>query len=252
MKRQLQTFIIIGSIALGLLFSSSYFLAMLANSSRSSRPKPIVYIPPDLDLRGTPSGPREGAAGRGDCPKLRPPLTALVPQPNWGLTVAEHPAFWFYIPSADCPDIAEKITFVLTDRKTQKEIYQESFQPKKKHGIMAISLPETVSPLELDEQYDWQLSYICTPLGKSPEQIYLKGSVMRVKLPTNLNSQLEATTIERERIVIYAENGFWQDALTRLVQLYQSQPGDEKIKADWVNLLRSVDLESLAWLKIER
>jgi hypothetical protein len=235
-------------VALGLLYVNGSGLELLA------KPKPkkaIVYIPP-LGSAGTPTGRREAAGSRGECTQPTPPLTAIVPLPNWGLAVSERPIFWFYIPSVVDANITEEVEFVLKKRGTSEEIYQTTFHPKDRAGLVAISLPETVSSLELAEFYDWTLSYQCTPSGKSPERIYLDGFVVRVELPDRLKQQLAAATTERERIALYAENGFWQDALTELARLYQNQPNNPEIKADWLALLRSIGLESLAGQKIDR
>lgn len=50
-----------------------------------------------LPPKGAP-GKRADAGSRSGCPVLDKHLVALVPATNIGLTIAERPTFWFYVP----------------------------------------------------------------------------------------------------------------------------------------------------------
>ncbi|NEO47950.1 MAG: DUF928 domain-containing protein, partial [Moorea sp. SIO4A3] len=104
-------------------------------TSRNPQPLGIslAWMPPNVPERGVP-GKRKAAASRGQCPKVKEPLTALVPatpsmasdgqipltvghatgtESVFGLTVVSHPTFWFYVPYALTPDLP--LEFVLQD-----------------------------------------------------------------------------------------------------------------------------------------
>jgi Domain of Unknown Function (DUF928) len=251
-----------GSLLISLAISTGFLtpamdsLSSFANPTNgvSTRKKRVVYRP-KLESRGTPTGLRVGAAGRGngECPTVTLPLTALVPsteEPDESsqiFTVAERPVFWVYIPYATNPTAPEEVTLTLRTKVNGKESqeYQERFKLRKTPGIVAFPLPKTLPNLESGQQYYWQLSYICQVAMKSPERIRVYGSIQRVPLDPNLKQHLD-TASAQDRIVIYAENGLWQDALTQLAILYRREPENLQLKADWVDLLGSVKLEHLA------
>ena len=60
-----------------------------------------------------------------------------------------------------------------------------------------------------------------------------------------LMSQLKNAT-PRQRVTLYATNGFWHDALTTLAELRSANPGDATLSRDWVSLLHSVGLDAIA------
>ncbi len=194
-----------------------------------------------LPPRGAPGKRRTGAATRDSCPALEnnnEPLTALVPGTNLGLTVAERPTFWFYVPYP--PTYRLSVEFWLRD-KEENEVYKETFPLTGTPGIVSIRLPETVPSLEVKNLYSWGFSVICNPAHRD-EDVFVSGKVERVSLTPALKSQLEAGT-PRERIALYAENGLWFDTLTNLAELHRPNQQDEALKDDWADLWQAVGLE---------
>lgn len=197
-----------------------------------------------LPSRGAPGNRRKGAGVRDSCPKLANPeeeLTALVPGTNLGLAVSERPTFWFYVPYS--PNNRLAVEFSLRDRQG-KNLYQQIFPLMETPGIVSIALPETVSPLEIDELYRWRFAVICNPNNRTGD-LSVEGAVERSPLTPELRNHLEKAT-PQERIAIYAENGFWYDALTNLVELRRTKPQDRILQQDWTDLWQQVRLESIA------
>lgn len=195
--------------------------------SKRQRKKPFRFILPD---EGAP-GNRVGAATRDSCVnvKNKPPLTALIPGKNMGLTISDRPTFWFYIPyqaSSTTP-----VEFALTDAQ-EKEIYKQTSQLTNTPGIIGVTIPANAPTLEVDKTYEWELSVNCTPKIDS-----VNGRIKRVKVREDMMSQLQAST-GRDHIIIYAENGFWYDTLTGLIELRRQNPQDKDFKADWEDLLK--------------
>ena len=127
----------------------------------------LVFVPPKPPPGlSTVSGRRRGMGSRNDCPAVETPLTALVPlqepvatskQTNtstsvdvWGLTTSERPMFWFYVPYTNM-----SAEFVLQD-SSENEIYKnQNIALKAKSGVIGISIPSTVIPLQVGKTYRW-------------------------------------------------------------------------------------------------
>lgn len=210
--------------------------------------------PPD---QGAP-GSREGAASRGRCPSSDKPLTALVPLTQetlgggqystptmnrtkrvLGLTVVEHPTFWFYVPYPLTS--TRSAEFVLQD-DNGKDIYQSSLiESGTTPGVVGFKLPSTVPALEVSKRYHWYFQIHCN----SDETVFVDGWVERVALKPLLKSQLAQAT-PQERVTLYAQAGIWHEALTALAKLRSKNPEDAKLRAEWDKLLESIDLKAIA------
>ncbi len=233
----------------------------LGNSTRSSG---VRFVQPTLerepDNRGAPDD-REGAGTRGDCPAVavnKPRLTSLVPLMQktlkqkqqgtaskfvLGLTVAEYPTFWFYVPYA--PKDVHSVKFVLLDENKNSVTKQPipitlSGTP----GVISVRLPTTEKPLEIGKYYHWYFLINCNRQKRS-ENIAVEGLVRRIEPNGDLMRRLKAAT-PRERITVYAQSGIWQDAITLLGELRRTKPQDTVLASDWKDLLRSVELENIA------
>lgn len=209
--------------------------------------------------RGAP-GQREAAGTRaGRCPAVDSDLTALVPAtkdldsaqgktsaltpPEFvlGLTVAEYPTFWFYVPySADALHSAE---FVLLDDK-DNYVYKTTLTLSETPGVVSFSLPSTAKPLEIGKSYRWYFLIPCDQQNPS-RSVFVNGWVQRIAPNPALMSQLETAT-PRERVALYADAGIWYEAQTTLAELRRTEPNDAAIAADWSDLLQSIGLEKLA------
>lgn len=154
------------------------------------------------------------------------PVTALVPIKSVeSLTTSTHPTFWFYIPFA-----AEDIPigrFSILTRDGKRRIYRTEFKLSKTPGIVSISLPSAPeNALVEGEYYQWHLDLYCQPNTDDAPDFDVNGWIKRVTPGTDTE--------------------IWFDSLNRLAELRRSSPEDEKVKNDWMNLLKSVELQELA------
>ncbi|MEW6493441.1 MAG: DUF928 domain-containing protein [Cyanobacteriota bacterium] len=193
--------------------------------TQPSSPK-IAEIPPVPD-NGTPNGQRTPGGTRPElsaaCKQTDKPLTALVPENGKGLTTAEHPVFWFYIPYAS-GDI-HSIEFSLHDRKETTTVYRTSLQLSKTPGVVGISLPPSPEhSLKVNESYHWRLIVNCDRKETAENILELDGWVTRVQQSPNL----------------------WYNELTHLAKRYLLEPQNPEVKKAWTEALRSVGLEELA------
>jgi len=249
-RLHLQQITLVGTFALAFMSSASYPSQVGAQSIRSISNIPssgrLQSIPlqwsnqeePDFSGDGRPRK-REGGGSRGEClVKNKPPLTALVPTTNLGLTVVESPTFWFYVPYTLTPE--HSVEFVLKDGDNY--VYKSKFSGREiPLGVVSLHLPSTVS-LEANKNYDWYFLIYCDSQNKN-KFVSVNGLVRRVERP-DLKSQLDSAT-PQERLILYATEGIWYDALDEIAERRRASPDDDNLKNDWASLLQSVGLEKL-------
>ena len=227
----------------------------IRSPKQAPRPRRITFIQPKLPSNGTPSGRQRGAAGRGSClNNVNIPLTAVVPSIKksadngnraivatnvWGLTVKEHPTFLFYVPYTP-PATGE---FVLQDSE-DNDIYRFPIMLPKEPGIIRLQLPPESAPLALDKMYHWYFKIRCSQNMASP--VFVEGWVQRVNLNAAIGDRLANTTSLHEQVTLYAENGIWYDTVATLAQIRLQNLEDTASSADWQNLLKTIDLSTLA------
>lgn len=193
-----------------------------------------------LPPKGSPGRRRHHGGSRDRYCASNQEVIALMPGTNLGLTIAERPTFWVYLPYESNQLEAE---FSLEDKEGDK-VYQQIITLRKTPGIVEINLPETLSPLDVEQLYRWRLSVICNPRNQL-EDAFVYGGVERMLMSSDLESQLQNKN-ERERIAIYAEKGLWLDALTTLAKLRGANWQDQALEKDWVELLQQVGLAEIS------
>lgn len=236
-----------------------------ANRLVIPRPRPDrgrqVQAPPPPPPVGAPAdGQRVGGASRGNCPRVSKPLTALIPvisatrtksqNPNLarvpagsvlGLTVAERPTFWVYYPYSATS--SHSVEFVLQDEQGN-EIYQTLLSDAgTKPGVVGFQLPSTAPALDMNKRYRWFFSVYCEPDDSTPT--YVSGWVQRVPLDPSLKRQIEQAT-PQQRVALYNQADIWQEAVTALAELRRQKPNDARLNEEWVKLMQSIDLASIA------
>ena len=196
--------------------------------------------PRDTGFPGTQS--QEPGRVRGKCENFpQASFTALVPENKIARTVSDYPTFFFYLPQPN----AELAEFILQD-ENNKLIYSQALTIKNLSGVIGVSIPANtnVPPLEVGKKYTWVFSLVCDPEDRAADKVE-KGTVRRVELSADILRQLDAAN-PREKTVIYAENGIWQDALGNLAAARRANPNDKDLAADWESLLDSVTLGEIA------
>ncbi len=132
-----------------------------------------------------------------------------------------------------------------------QEIYKVRFPTKMSDSIIRISLPTQIgmTPLEVGKNYQWKFN-----LYEDSSHEYLntrvEGGIARVELESQLAWMLQNAT-SREKANLYAENEIWYDALTTLADLYEENPNDPVVAADWEQLLTAVGLKEIVTASLE-
>jgi hypothetical protein len=224
-------------------------------SNRASLNTSLQLTPPPLPSRGRPTGRQTGGASRGSCNvNGQQPLTAIVPvYPSendaasssteivFSLTAQQRPSFWFYVPY---PLETTSLEFVLQD-ESNNTLYQEMVSGNIAHSssggnIVQVSLPETAPALEFNVLYHWFLVAYCD----NSNPVFVDGWVEQQAPTAALSAALEGASL-RDQALLYAQNSFWQDALTILGERYRLDSTDATVADDWKQLLEAADLDEL-------
>ena len=163
------------------------------------------------------------------CLQMEKPLLALIPQSNFGYTLASHPTFWLYLPGYN-----NSINFTLKDEDTGKEIYQTKFNVESERGIISLKLPSAAPRLQVGKEYRWQFVFNCRNESKN---LSVEAVVARKATTESLTSQLSSATTVMEMIDIYGKNGLWHETITTLGNLRRSYPNNVAIATRWNSLL---------------
>ncbi|MBD2249941.1 DUF928 domain-containing protein [Nostoc parmelioides] len=249
------------SIALGIVFTSniSYPLKLQALPTNHHLAS-VKFIPPPPPDRGA-AGSRSGAASRG-CEIGNQTVTALVPTYQntlnsdqqsvvpitqvWGLTNAEHPEFFFFVPYN--ASSIKNIEFVLqaqTDSKN-KTLYRTNLTIPESPGIISVHLPQNEVSLQVGKMYQWFLKVRVQCDQKQPLRLdYTNGWVQKINQNATLTAQFKQAELE-QKVTLYATNGVWYDTVKSLVELRLSNPHNQSLRKQWQTLLNSVGLEQIA------
>ena len=235
----------VGSIVLIAILNASQFAVMGQEIPRLPPGGPQTesggprFVQPTEDI-GLPT--RQVKPVRGGCASSNQlSLTALVPKNKVGRTISDYPTFFFYLPQTE----AQLAEFILLDQ-SGNQIYKQTLTISNLSGTIGISIPanKNVPPLEVGKSYRWNFTVICNAQDRSAD-VWETGIVQRVQLSADILRQLEKAD-PRQKTVIYAENGIWQDALSTLAAARRANPNDAGLTADWESLLDSVTLGKIA------
>ena len=206
----------------------------------------------DKQARGSVPGRRRGGARRGTCPETETQLVALVPATEietetlpetyvGSVTAAGYPTIWFDVPYQLTNELTAE--FVLQDEQGQ-DVYRrtlfEAADVEQTSGLVSMSLPSELSPLEIGKTYQWYFKINCG--SESP--LYVQGGIERVRLDADLTNQIE-NAMPLAQAELYQENEVWYDAINVVAQLRRSQPDDPTVDSAWMDLLRSLDIQNL-------
>ncbi len=211
----------------------------------------VTFSTPD-GTKGTPQQETTGGATRngGQCSvegsASQEAATALIPNSKQGLTVAERPTFFVFVP----PTTAKEASFSLKD-ESENLVYQTKVALPSQGGVIGVSLPATSKALEVEKNYQWMLEIHCAA-EFDPDNPLVQGWVRRTEMTAGLSSQIEKANTSLERAAVYGEAGIWYEAVRELFTARQSQPQDSNLEKNWQELLTSAGLQAIATKPLTR
>jgi len=190
----------------------------------------------------------EAGAARGTCSPqninavLPPkPATLAANEVPVELTLSDRPTFFVNVPQTS----AQEAEFLLWD-ETGEEIFEQTLPITATKGIFSYTLPADFPGLEVGKKYKWRFSLHCDPTGgdRSADPV-ASGWIERVEPSATVANYLQTAT-NKQRVLIYAENGYWHDTVKTLAELRATNPKDLTLLRDWDDLLQSVGLAEIA------
>lgn len=178
-----------------------------------------VYNPPKNPSR--PKGPvASGGTRTGACSTAsQPSLTALAPISHVGKTVSKQPTFAWFVPDTK----SYPMEFSLYEYKSNGKLEEiESFELSSKPGIMKYSIPENKLNFSVGKRYRWQIALLCDPNNPSKD-LSAEAELEVAPIPNNLASQIQQAQNSIQKARIYAQEGFWYDALAETLKSSQNQ-----------------------------
>ena len=189
-----------------------------------------------------PSGNLEGGIARGNCDldgakKLQ--MKVLLPNSNIGLTTAERPTFFFQISQTS----VREAKFILLNAKGDTIIYDQNFPLTKTGGVISVTLPADREALEVGKEYRWELAVLCDPDDQTGNP-RIQGAIQRIQPSHQLVNDLGKASV-RDRVDLYANEGFWYDTLKTMADLRLANPNDPTLANDWKELLDYAGLSTI-------
>jgi hypothetical protein len=200
----------------------------------------ISFKPPSDDKQ--PDRTTGAGARGGQCPKdaivstvSTPPLMALVPTTNAGLTLAQRPTFWVYLPDTS----AKQVVLSIKEEGTQQHS-QTFFSIAGKSGIISLKPSDNSPPLEVGKTYQWAVVLICGE-RPNPNDPAIVSWIRRVasSQPTDVEPPLM-------QAAWYGERGIWYDTLNSLAEAKRTEADDKALTDIWTEFLKSAGLGEIA------
>ncbi len=221
--------------ALSLVLTQDFTASVLAAQKNSVSQKPTTFQP----KRG--GTPRKGTAGGGSRPAQKACLShqsiksgkliALTPSNSTGFTEKERPNFFVYLPQTS----AKMAEFSLFDEH-MNGVYQTNM-PVNTQGLQSINFTSNTSILIKNKPYYWTYALICNE-GDRTQDWVVGGWVERREISKSLQKKLSNAS-RTQKISLYAENGFWYEALSSLVEMHKSKDNNHTFNDSWKILLKS-------------
>lgn len=211
---------------------------------RRISPHPFGKLP---RVRSTRSVEQRSPAGSYSCsdkisavvpPKPASITRSVIPVEN---TISDRPTFFVHISQAT----AKQGSFLLMGEKRNEIILEKTLPLTATNGIFAYTLPANFPGLEVGEYYRWRFYLMCDTEDYSGNP-RTTGWIKREEPSSIVARQLARAETVLERVYIYAENGYWHDAVKTLLDLRVANPNDQDLVRDWVDIFRFFGLKSLA------
>lgn len=142
-------------------------------------------------------------------------LVALAPSQSIGRTAQVNPALWVQIP----PTTAKTLEFSLF--QDQKGIYQVNL-PVEQPGLLKVTLPPQVQ-LETGKPYYWTAALVCNPARRTEDWV-VDGWIGYDPPQAEFQRRL-AQASPVQQVTLYAQSGFWYEALNAYLTLRQAHAG---------------------------
>ena len=174
-------------------------------------------------------------ANLANSPSTQSSLMSIVPTTNFGLTIAERPILWIYLPETSARQV------VLSIREEGGTHHSQTLVPiTGAYGVISLQPNPDSPPLEVGKTYQWSVVLVCGE-KPTPNDPGIASWVRRVALsePSDQGAALE-------QAAWYGERGIWYDALGSLAEARRSQSNNQALTSVWTEFLNSEGLEAIS------
>ncbi len=218
----------------GLVNNHSQSLAQTINSSEQKLTNQMSGI---RFKSRNPDNKRDG--GGLEAPCIKEPV-AVIPKTTFEYSLTTNPTIFVYVPESPNQGYIE---FALMNEDTEEIVHETRFKPINDSGIISVTIP-VLKNLQLNKPYRWYLSIVCEPYDPS-NSVDAKGTIQFIEPSKELTNNL-AHAQDRDRLLLYVNNGLWYDTLAEAARLRRLHPNDPQAIQDWESLLDSVGLKEFA------
>jgi hypothetical protein len=166
-------------------------------------------------------------------------LEVLAPDHVALTTQAQPILFWYQSQPA-----AAQFQLTLTEPKKAKPQLSITLDKSQKAGICGISLADQKVTLEPNVTYRFSVALIPDPANRSKD-LLANALVKRVETPPGLAEKLKGAP-PANQAALYAEAGFWWDALQAISVAIASEPKNAQFRDLRASLLKQAGLSEAA------
>lgn len=193
-----------------------------------------VYTPP---LRGAPASRVGGGTRSAGAARLV--LEVLAPD-HTGLTSTAQPTLYWY---ASEP-VSAPLEFTLIAADAEKPIVERRLSAIAAPGVQTVPLGSFGVALKAGTDYEWFVSVVSDPTQRSRD--VTAGGTIRLKVADGGLRSQAAKVDPLEVPLLYAQAGYFYDAVDGLSKLIARDPGDTGLRAQRAALLEQVGLAKVA------
>mgnify|MGYP001079694448 FL=1 len=193
-----------------------------------------VYTPP---LRGAPASRVGGGTRSASAARLS--LEVVAPD-HTGLTSVGQPTLYWYASEV----VAAPLEFTLIAADAEKPLVERRLPAIAGPGIQPIPLASVGATLKPGTEYEWFVSAVSDPNQRSRD-VTAGGTIRRAEADAGLRAQL-AGADARTAPLVYAQSGYFYDAIDGLSKLIARSPEDAGLREQRAALLDQVGLGQAA------
>ncbi|NEQ97396.1 MAG: DUF928 domain-containing protein [Cyanothece sp. SIO2G6] len=177
----------------------------------NSSPVSKLFVPPPTRA---PVGSTQGGASRSDhCQGVNgAPQLPIVLIPHGRQTIATPPTFFWFVPNNPPSSIFTSLS-TIDETGEERTLYQNiMYDVESRVGLVDFTLPPNDGVEFSAQTYMWHVAVICRDRLR-PDDPIISAVIDVEQPPSSLVMALEAARSPQERAELYAEAGYWYDAL---------------------------------------
>lgn len=187
------------------------------------------------ELPSPPAAPAQAPSLSQECTEKLPIF--LVPQDHTGQTTSSRPKFYWYMADPD------PVEFSLKKVGTDAPLFTNRLTIPKA-GIVETTIGPDQPELTVGQDYFWSVSVNCQT-NQGVKKVAVQTAIRRVSPTAQLTRQLNNATSARDRARVYAQQGFWYDALAVLSDASHLSSNQRSIRQDFFSLLDQIGLQNV-------